>query len=482
MSSVPSGSGFARAVADFALGVQGSDVPMRDTEASERSILDTVGVMLAGCASPQGRLVGTFVHSFGGPGPFTAVGSARTVDAPMAALANGTFAHCDDFDDMGGYGHPSAPIVGALLPAVELLQRETGVPVTGVELTLAHVVGFEFGAAFCSRTAYNQYERCFHSTPVFGALAAVISVSRLLRLSRDQTVTALSLAASSASGLGRSSGSMVKPLHAGLASRNALVSALAARNGATADPGIFEAHGGFLSAYFGHRAVDTEGVAAALGEPFRVADTATIKRFPCCGSNHSAISGMLALLERNPGLDVLEIDEVVVHGMMETSPVTRFPRPSTGCSAKFSIEYVLGLLLTKGSLELSDFRDEAVDRPDVVAAAALVRPEVSGRWDVGRAAKHKGNAVSVRLRDGRVLTEHVLRTDLIGGPKNPVSLSWLQEKFHRNATMTLPEVAATRAGQAWSALRDASDVAPLVALLRAAPKSQLPPDVEEVSS
>jgi 2-methylcitrate dehydratase PrpD len=454
---------FAHRVAAFVSGADFEDLHAVDRGAVERSVLDTVGTMLAGRTSDHGAIVEK-LSTAATEGAYTVVGAGISRSAPAAAFANGVFAHADDFDDMGGYGHPSAPIVAALLAAVESEARR-GRRVAGRELVIAHAIGFELGAALCTTGGYDQYERCFHSTPVFGALAATCAVARIMGLDETRTATALSLAASGAAGLGRSSGTMVKPLHAGHAARNAIVSAVAARNGATAATDVFEAKGGFAQAMYGHRSVPLDTIAQRLGAPFTVNDTIFIKRFPCCGSNQSALSAIEELI-RQHDVKGPEIAEVIVHSMMETSPVLRFPEPTTACGAKFSIQYVLATMLVKHRVSVDDFRAETVGNSTVHDVAARIKPVVVNRWDMGGAAKHRGNAVSMRMTNGTLLKAVVPRTELIGGPRNPLPEQDLADKFLGNAERSIGVDRAMAAFASWRHVSSADDVAALLPLIR----------------
>ncbi len=453
---------FAEKVGAFVVGAQRSDLPEADARAIERSIFDTVGTMLAGVVSSPGA-ISTRLASSDPDGSCTVIGTGLRRAPVTAALANGLAAHADDFDDMGGYGHPSAPILGGLLAAVEIAKAE-GTTVSGEELVTAYATGFELGVALCQTGNYDQYERCFHSTPVFGALAAACAASRALGLDAAQTANAVSIAAAASAGIGRSSGSMVKPLHAGYASRSGLLAALAARRGATAAPETFEGTGGFVHAIFGHRALPLDLIAESLGSPWRAASTIYIKRFPCCGSNHSALNGVERLIAEHD-LTAADVEELVVQGMMETSPVLRFPVPATGTNAKFSIQYVLATMLTKRAVRLEDFRDGAITDEGVLAVATRVRPAVVNRWDVQGAAKHKGNAVSVRTTGGETLTASVLRTEIVGSPKVPIPEDALTAKFLDNASLSIGADRGEAAAGHWRSVGTADDVAALIGLV-----------------
>lgn len=455
---------FADRVAEFVITTTDSSVPPDDRRAVKRSLIDTLGTALAGTVSEPGRGLLDFTRACEPPGVSSVPGTGLRRAPGSAALLIGSFAHSDDFDDMGGYGHPSAPMLGALLPTVEEL-RHRGVAVSGAELVTAHAIGFELGVALCGMGSYDQYERCFHSTPVFGALAATCAVGRLRRFAPDTLALALRHVARSFSGLGRNSGTMVKPVHAGLASRSALAAADAAENGVEIPDGIFESKGGFIDALFGHRSLDLDAVATSLGNPWRFARTVSIKRFPCCGSNHSALNAVESLLS-DELIDPQDIEEIVVHGMIDSSPVLRFPEVVTGCSAKFSIQYTIATLIVKGALTVADFRDEAVADLAVASLAQRVHPAVVNRWDTQGASKQKGNPVSVLYRDGRRREAAVARTEILGGPRRPLPNALLHQKYLENAELAIGRERAASSLAGWDALDASDDVAALIEAVR----------------
>jgi 2-methylcitrate dehydratase PrpD len=438
---------FAAAVGEFVAAPP--ELPAPDRAAVTRSVFDVVGTLLAGRRSAHGAMVAEHVAETAAPGRCTVLGTAERVDPLSAALVNGTCAHADDYDDMGGYGHPSVALVPALLAAAELRDR----PVSGAELIEAYAVGFELGAALCRLGGYDQYERCFHSTPVFGMLAAAAATARLLGV---DAAGALCIAASRACGLGRNSGTMVKPLHAGLAAAGGLEATLLARAGISAMPDAFEARGGFCEAFFG-RAIDLDRIQAGLGRPYTVATTIAIKKYPCCGSNQSALDAVDQLL-REHALDAAQVEEVTVHDMGETSPVLRYPRPADGLEAKFSIEFTIAQRIRAGRLGLAEFAH--VEEAD--GTIERVRPEVLARWDRRRAGKARGNPVTILTTDGRTLRAAVPRTELLGGPRHPLSWERLEEKFTANAARPLPA-----AIDLWRGLDGLDDLRPAIAAVAA---------------
>jgi 2-methylcitrate dehydratase PrpD len=152
-----------------------------------------------------------------------------------AALANGTAAHAHDFDDMCfiSLAHPSAPLVAAAFAAAELAGA------SGRELLDAYVVGFEIEGRLGRAMNPRHYQRGWHCTSTLGTIGAAAAVSRLLKLDAATTGHALAIAASEASGLKENFGTMVKPLHGGLAARSGVM-ADCSRAGMTASAAAIE--------------------------------------------------------------------------------------------------------------------------------------------------------------------------------------------------------------------------------------------------
>ena len=109
-----------RRLAKFVVETNPDAIPAECYRAAEQAAFDCVGVALAGAAQPQGRMIVDFVEAQGGNNACTILGNRLRTSPYLAALANGTLGHALDYDDMGGFGHPSV----ALLPtALRLCRR-----------------------------------------------------------------------------------------------------------------------------------------------------------------------------------------------------------------------------------------------------------------------------------------------------------------------------------------------------------------------
>ena len=193
---------------------------------------DTIGVMLAGSGEPAARVAQSMAAE-DGVGACRVVGTALTTSAELAALANGVAAHSLDYDDMCfvSLAHPSCALVPASLAAGELAQRAARA------LLDAYVVGFELECRLGNVMNPRHYhQRGWHCTSSIGTLGAAAAAARIFGLDAPTAQHALGIAASSACGLKENIGSMVKPLHAGMAARNGVMAARLAQRGFTASP------------------------------------------------------------------------------------------------------------------------------------------------------------------------------------------------------------------------------------------------------
>lgn len=270
------------------------DMPPDAFGKAKKAIADTVAVMLAGAGSEVAPPLLRYVEHAGERGMSPILGSGRTTSPEMATLVNGTFGHALDFDDVLSLmpAHPSAVI----LPALMADPREG--KLSGRELIEAYVIGVEVGGKIGLAITVGHYHRGFHGTGTLAIFSALGALAKRHRLDLATTRTAFGIAASMASGLQRNFGTMTKPLHTGLAARNALAAVQLARSGFTAAPDVLEAPAGFFAAY----GVKSSRPAAALdqlGNPWVIVDPGlALKRFPCCYASHRGMDGVLQLRQR----------------------------------------------------------------------------------------------------------------------------------------------------------------------------------------
>ena len=397
------------------------------------AVLDTVGVILAGVSEPASLIVRRVAAAEGGDacGVF---GTATRASLSGAALANGTAAHALDYDDMCfvSLAHPSAPLVPAVLAAAE----SEGLP--GRAVLDAYVVGFEVEARLGRLMNPRHYQRGWHCTSTLGSIGCAAAVSRLLQLDAAAAGHALAIAASEASGLKENFGTMVKPLHAGLAARNGVLAALLARAGMTASDLALDGPQGMLHAMDSQGDVLTDAI-ADLGTRWEILETGiTVKLYPSCAGTHPSLDAILDL-RRREGFTADDVEQIDIDVDSIVPTILIYDRPSTGLEGKFSLPFCAAAAVAFGRVGIDTFEADTVTNPLVTSLMPRVAMRVDASLDHG-APPLTHARVLVTLRNGRVLTQEALGAR--GYPEQPASDAELDAKFTACACRALKVPAA----------------------------------------
>ncbi|HKB09721.1 MAG TPA: MmgE/PrpD family protein, partial [Vicinamibacterales bacterium] len=386
------------------------------------------------------------------------IGTPLRASPSNAALANGTAAHALDFDDMCfvSLAHPSAPLVAAALAAGEVCRARGGA------LLDAYVVGFEVEARLGRAMNPRHYQRGWHCTATLGSIGAAAAAARLFGLSEAQASHALAIAASEASGLKENFGTMVKPLHAGLAARNGVLAAQLARAGLTASAAAIEGEQGFLAAMDGEQR-SLERVAGDLGERWEIVETGiTVKLYPSCAGTHPTLDALLDLRRRH-GFSAGDVDAVEIGVDPIVPTILIHDRPATGLEGKFSMPFCAAAALVHGEVGIATFDEAHLQDEAIRAVQQRVAIRVDPTLDAAAPALTQSR-VTVRLRDGRVLTEEA--NGARGYPARPASDRELSAKFLSCASAALTQQQARAALDAVRDVATCADVRTMTCLLQ----------------
>jgi 2-methylcitrate dehydratase PrpD len=424
--------------------------------AAARALLDTVGVTLAGAMEPAARIVQHVIEQ-DGSGPCVVLGTALRTGTANAALANGTAAHALDYDDMCfvSLAHPSAPLVAAALAAAERAGA------SGRALLDAYVVGFELEGRLGRAMNPRHYQRGWHCTSTLGTIGAAAASCRVLGLDAETTSHALAIAASEACGLKENFGTMVKPLHAGLAARNGVLAALLAKRGMTASAQAIEGRQGLLAAMDSQRPSLAAAV-ADLGTRWEILDTGiTVKLYPSCAATHPTLDALLDL-RRAEGFVGSDVDRIDVEVDSITPTVLIYNRPATGLEAKFSMPFCAAAAVIDGRVGIDTFGADRLRDPRIVSMMARVIMRVGAGLDPLAPSLTQAR-IRVRLKDGRELTASA--NGARGYADRPASDEELAVKFLACAERTIPHDRAIRAIAMLRDIEHTADIRALTALL-----------------
>ncbi|MFM7534135.1 MAG: MmgE/PrpD family protein [Rubrivivax sp.] len=455
----PAEAGFTARLAHWAA-TTARHWPPEAIEQAQRAFVDTVACMVAGATDEAVRRAAAGLGRWGQAGSISRVGHSRGLDAPWAALLNGTAAHALDYDDVLD---PAASHVSAVMvPALLALGEEVGA--TGMDVVDAYIVGVEVQECLAEAVNMAHYTQGWHTTLTLGAPSAAAACARLLRLGAPATLRAISLATSLAGGFKRQFGTQAKPLHAGLAAQHGIVAARLAAAGLTADAEPLEGARGFGELMVGAGA--SGFVPAVLerlaGPPAVLRPGLWFKRYPCCASTHRAVDGLLAICAEE-GLvadDIAavrtEVSEAAVRNLM-------YGRPDNPMQARFSMPYCLAAAALDGDLRLATFRDAAIGRADLLAFLPRVTMQADPRQPADMPSTVRSWATTVvTTRCGQHHTRRVV--DPKGYPDHPLTEPDLAAKF-ADCTSGQP-AQVTGSFEAWRSLARAPALRELCLTLR----------------
>ena len=430
--------------------------------AARLHLLDACGVGLAAAGSPVGAAYRDFARDVARGGPATVFGQAAGAAAADAALVNGGLIHSLEYDDThtASIQHGSAVIAAAALAVGEARGA------SGAALLGAFARGWEVLIRFGLAAPARFHAHGFMSTSVGGALASALLASELLGSSEDQSVAALGISLSQASGVMEflTNGSSVKSLHPGWAAHGGVIAARLARSGMTGPETSLEGRHGLFRQFAGDEEAPERfrALIGDIGRKWHLPDAA-YKFHPCCHYLHPFVEAAGVLAER--GIGAGDAARILCRVPEGEAPVICDPwetkqAPETGHAARWSLPIAVAARLVEGRVDLATFESPA---------GAAVR-ELAGRirWEPLPAARFPERfeaELVCETKAGR--TETVRIDDAYGNRTRPPGEDPIRAKFRANAARSLPAAAVASVEGAIEGLAFAPDLGALSRALRA---------------
>ncbi len=398
----------ARILGDYIAGSTQAPIPDAVIDAARLCLADWLAVAIGARDEAAGRVVRATVAGWQSHGRSTVLfGEPATASA--AALANGTLAHCLDFDDtyVPAITHTSAPVWAAVLA----LGQARGTKARA--MLEAFVTGFEVVARVGYGLGQGLTARGLHGTGVFGRIGAAAASARLMGLDTERATHALALAATQAGGLAASFGTMAKPFHAGKAAMDGILSAELAAAGLIGAPATLEP-GGL------DKALIQDGKLQ-----FKLPDFAgweilnnSFKPYAACHLVHPAVDAALA--SGIAPVNIRRVRATVSPLAMQMTGLAN-GRPETPLAAKFDLRYCIALALHGRPVSAGDFREPWTADKDVLATAARIDATADASIGFATAGLEvdagNGPAKLIRIEAAK------------GDPRNPMRWDDMWSKF-----------------------------------------------------
>ena len=435
-------------LARYAIETSYKSFPKEVVHQAKRCFLDLLGVALGGAKQPLTRILMKTVKDFGGRPQATILGHGLKTNVMNAALVNGAMAHALDYDDThsGSLGHPSAPLIPAVLAVAEWKG------LSGKSALEAFILGFEVETRIGLGMGMKHYDRGWHATSTFGRFGAAVAAGKLLGLSPEEMKIALGLAGTQAAGLRLVFGTMTKPFHPGKSAFDGVLSAILAQRGFTCAPNIIEGKKGYFEVL--GDGSQLEPMIKNLGKKYQVLNN-TFKPYAACLLTHPTIDAVIDLRSKynlKPE-DVEGIQCDVGHFCLDSAGQIE---PKTGLAGKFSTYYCAALALAEGSAGENMFTDRRVLDPKMVA----LRKKVKARIVPG--FKDTEARVTLTTKGGKKYSAYVEIPK--GDPRNPPSDQELESKFRTLTPVVLSESKMNRLVEAIWSLEKVKDIRQLARL------------------
>jgi 2-methylcitrate dehydratase PrpD len=393
-------------------------IPQANLDAAQLLMLDTLAVAWAGADAPGCQETHALLAEDGGREDAAAWCYGGRLPAASAAFINSMTAAAIEYDSIG-LGVAVHAYVAVLPAALAMAERQHA---SGRDFLAALVLGCDITHRFAAAAAYPN--RGFHYTAAMGGFGAAAACARLLNLNVEQTRHALGLAFLQASGTQQANiqPSLAKRMLSAFAARAGVQSALLAQRGITAPPDVIEGKFGFYALY---QPGDAETLTHELGQRFDN-DQATIKLYPSCGCNHTAIDATLQLVTQYD----LKPDDVVSIEAAITPYIERIvggdydPSGDAQVAAQFSLRYSIACALVRRRLGLAEIQPDAARDPAIAAHMGKITLRVDQTQSGTR------GPVALRMRT-KTSGEIFCRVeDVAGSEGRPIPRTAAEDKFN----------------------------------------------------
>lgn len=412
-------------------------------------LLDSLGCAMEALRFPAARAVcGPVVEGTVVPNGAHVVGTDYVLDPIRAAFNNGALIRWLDFNDTwlaAEWGHPSDNL-GAILAVADWISRTNIAngkqPLTVKEVLTAAIKAHEIQGNMAIENSFNRVG-LDHVVLVKVASAAV--VSKMLGLSRDQTIDAISQAFVDGQSLrtyrhAPNAGSR-KSWAAGDACARAVNLALLVQKGEGGYNSVLTAKTwGFYDVLF-------KGQEFKFQRPYTsyVMENVLFKLVPAEFHSQTAVEAAVQLHQKLKEMGKTSDDIKSVKIRTQEAAIriiSKQGKLNNYADRDHCIQYMVAVPLIKGSLEPSDYTDEfaADPRIDELREKTLVEEEPRYTKEYMEPEKRSiGNAVSVELKDGTVLEEVALDYPVGHARRRDEAVPLIASKLKKHLTGFLDE-------------------------------------------
>jgi 2-methylcitrate dehydratase PrpD len=454
-------------IATFVETLRHDDIPQAVRHKASLHIIDSIGCGIAGSRSDLFRRVLSFLAIEAKEGPCPVLGTSLAFGPATTAFGNSAAMNALDFDDGleadgRGMGHPGATIVAAAIAAPFLSAT------SGRDFLTAVVAGYEINnrliqAMQPSIERFREvYGVCQHQT-----VGAAIAYGKQRGIGRDALENAIGFAGTLANvpslkKYNWDSRPLVsfKDFNAPAAETGVRAVQLDA-HGLVGAKAVFDGTSG-LWRMLGSDRFDEEVLVGGLGKDWSLSLN-TIKAFPTCRWMQPTLSAFQDL-KREHGLQAEHIQTVTIHTAASLIRDFMDRTPKTMVDAQFSFPFTIAAIALDITPAARWYEAETMARADLASFSGKVEAELDDEADhLLDSIRRPAGRVSVRTWDGRHLVSPLVQF-APGSSSNPVSDSFILEKFETNVVPILGAEPAQRLLDGLFGLEHIEDMAAMLRL------------------
>ncbi len=440
-----------RVLTDIADYVLGADIQSELAyETARYCLLDTLGCGLEALEYPAcAKLLGPIVPGTVVPNGAKVPGTQFQLDPVQAAFNIGAMIRWLDFNDTflaAEWGHPSDNL-GGILATADWLSRQAVAagrrPLVMRDVLTAMIRAHEIQGVIALENSFN---RVGLDHVVLVKVASTAVVGRLLGLSREEIINALSLAWVDGQSLrtyrhAPNTGSR-KSWAAGDATSRAVRLALIAKTGEMGYPSVLSAGTwGFYDVLFKGQPLQFQ-----RGYGSYVMENVLFKiSYPAEFHSQTAVEASMQLHGRlrEMGVAADAIDHIRVRTHEACIRIIDKKGPlANPADRDHCIQYMMAVPLLFGRLTAADYEDEVARDPRIDALRARIEcvedPQFTRDY-LDPDKRSIANAVTVKLKDGRTLDEVVVEYPIGHRRRREEGIPLLIEKFRRNLARRFPQ-------------------------------------------
>ncbi len=415
----------AQKVSDYAYSIQFEDIDKDTIFECKKRLLDTLGCAIGASNERVVKESRSFVSkNYAGTRYASLLGSNVKSTVDVATFANGLMIRFFDLNDTYLSKEPAHPSdnIAACLATAESEKR------SGRALLLSIVLAYEIQCRLCDAASLRS--RGWDHV-CYGLVSSALGAGKLLGLKSKQLENAVNISLNSHLAMRQVRAGELsdwKGFSFANAARNAVFSALLAREGITGPSPIFEGEMGFFRQVSGPFDLDADHFGGRSGSRYKLPET-YVKFYPAEYHSQSAIWAALeARKEIEDPEKEIESVEIQTHEAGYTILGKDLEKwsPKTKETADHSLPYIVGMALLEGKVDNSTYALKKISNPIVLKFLKKIRvtedKELTSAYP-----KHIANRLTVKLSDGKTITKQV---DIPKGhPSNSMTTEEIEDKF-----------------------------------------------------